>query len=129
MLILLTMCLVLASLVIFVVRRNHESLLLLGLCVSLALEICGVMIFIAKKGGISEDIILFLYFSRKSLNKIRYLGITLNQLGFLIALGRAFFPFIFLEMALHYSMIGWIRKNGWIKHLIMVIPAINLLLY
>lgn len=129
MLILLTMCLVLASLVIFVVRRNHESLLLLGLCVSLALEICGVMIFIAKKGGISEDIILFLYFSRKSLNKIRYLGITLNQLGLLIALGRAFFPFIFLEMALHYSMIGWIRKNGWIKHLIMVIPAINLLLY
>lgn len=129
MLILLSICLVMASLIIFTVKRNSESLLLLGLCISLALEICGVMIFIAKKGGISEDIILFLYFSKSLLNEIRYLGITLNELGFLITLGRTLFPLIFLEIALHYSMIRWIRENSWIKYVVMILPMLTLILY
>ncbi|MBQ9990180.1 MAG: HAMP domain-containing histidine kinase [Lachnospiraceae bacterium] len=129
MLILLSVCLVLASFIIFAVKRNQEAFLLLGLCISLGLEICGVMIFIAKKGGISEDILLFLYFSRDILNRIRYLGITLNQLGFLIALGRTLFPLFFAEISLHYSMIEWVRKNRWIKYAAMVFPATNLILY
>lgn len=129
MLILLTLCMVMASFVILFVKKNHESWLLFGLCLSLAMEICGVMIFIAKKGGISEDILLFLYFSRKVFSKVQYLRITLNQLGYLIALGRTLFPLFFVEMALHYSMIGWIRKNGWINYCLMLLPGINLILY
>lgn len=129
MLILMTLSMVMASLVIVFVKKNQESLLLLGLCISLAMEICGVMIFIAKKGGISEDILLFLYFSRKIFSKVQYLSITLKQLGYLIALGRTLFPLFFVEMALHYSMIGWIRKNGWIRYFLMLLPGISLILY
>ena len=56
MLIILTCCLVLASVLILCVKRSRESFFLCGLSLSLLLEITGVMIFIAKKGGISPDL-------------------------------------------------------------------------
>ena len=58
----------------------------MGLCVSLMLEICGVMIFIAKKGGISLEVVHFLYFSKTVQTRLQYFLITLNQLGYLIAI-------------------------------------------
>lgn len=129
MLVALTLCLVIASLMILFVKKNRESWLLMGLCVSLALEMCGIMIFIAKKGGVSQDVMQFLYFSRTIQEKIRYLWITLNQLGFLIALGRTLYPFFLLEIALNYSMVSWIRKNHWVEKVIAILPAITLILY
>ena len=39
-------------------------LYIFGMCFSLMLEICGVMIFIAKKGGISDEVMHFFYISR-----------------------------------------------------------------
>ena len=64
MLIILTICLVLMSAMLLLLKKSRESLYLMGLCVSLMLEICGVMIFIAKKGGLSLDVVQFLYFSK-----------------------------------------------------------------
>lgn len=52
MLIILTCCLVIASILVLCVKKNKESLYLFCLSLSLMLEIVGVMIFIAKKGGI-----------------------------------------------------------------------------
>ncbi len=129
MLIVLTLILVIASLMMILLRKSNESLLLFGMCISLALEICGVMIFIAKKGGIAEDVMLFLYFSKAIHTRIQYLSITLNQLGYLIALGRVLFPLFFLEMAIQYSMIVWIRKRQWIKSLVKILPFVSLIIY
>ena len=129
MLIVLTLTLVIASLAMIFIRKNKEALLLFGMCISLALEICGVMIFIAKKGGISEDVMLFLYFSKDIHVKIQYLSITLNSLGYLIAVGRVLFPMFFLEMAVQYSMIEWIRKRQWIRYAIRVLPVLGMIIY
>lgn len=129
MLILIALSLVIASFMMIFIRKNNEMLLLFGMCISLAMEICGVMIFIAKKGGISEDVMLFFYFSRSIHNKIQYLGITLYQLGYLIAIGRTLFPLFFIEIAFRYSMISWIRKYQWIKYIVGVFPCVSLIVY
>lgn len=129
MLIVLTLSLVIISMMMITIRKSNELLLLLGMCITLALEICGVMIFIAKKGGVAEDVILFLYFSKGIRSKLAYLGITLNSLGYMIALGRVLFPMFILQMSVRYSMISWIRKRQWIKHVIMILPLGSLILY
>ena len=72
MLIILTVGLVVASVLILCVKRSRESIQLFGLCLSLMLEICGVMIFIAKKGGLSQEVLQFLYFSRVIQTKILF---------------------------------------------------------
>ena len=92
-------------------------------------EICGVMIFIAKKGGISLEVIQFLYISKEIQIKIQYLFITFNKLGYLIALGRTLFPFFLVELAMQYSMIPLIRKNHWISNALVILPAVTIVVY
>lgn len=129
MLIILTIGLVIASVLMLCMKRSRESKELFGLCLSLMLEICGVMIFIAKKGGISREVLQFFYFSREIQTKIQFFLITLNQLGYLIAVGRTLFPFFLIELAMSYSMIPVIRKNMWIQKAVGILPAVALVLY
>lgn len=129
MLIILTFGLVIASILLIFLQKSRESILLLGLCVSLMLEIGGVMIFIAKKGGVSPEVIQFLYFSKGVQYQIQYFLITLSQLGYLIAVGRILFPFFLLEIAFGYSMIPVVRKNRFCQRLAAVLPFSMLILY
>lgn len=129
MLIILTFGLVIASILVLCVKKSTESRKLFGLCLSLMMEICGVMIFIAKKGGISQEVLQFLYFSKTIQTKIQYFLITLNQLGYLIALGRTLFPCFLITLAMNYSMIPILRKNLWIQRIVYVLPGITLVLY
>ncbi len=92
-------------------------------------EICGVMIFIAKKGGISLEVLNFLFISKEIQTKIQYIYITFNKLGYLIALGRTLFPFFLVELAMQYSMIPLIRKNNWTNKAVAVLPAVTLVVY
>lgn len=119
MLIILTFGLVIASILVLCVKKSNESRKLFGLCLSLMMEICGVMIFIAKKGGISQEVLQFLYFSKTIQTKIQYFLITLNQLGYLIALGRTLFPCFLITLAMNYSMIPILRKIYGFKELFM----------
>ncbi len=129
MLIILAASLVIASVLILFLKKSKESLYLFGLCLSLMLEICGVMIFIAKKGGISSEIIHLFYFSNEIKNKIQYLFITLNQMGYLIALGRTLFPLFLIKLAMNYSMIPILRKKRWISHAASILPILTLVIY
>lgn len=129
MLIILTLTLVVVSILTLCVKKSRESIYMFGLCLSLMLEICGVMIFIAKKGGVSQEVMQFLYISQSVRTRIQYFLITLNQLGFLIALGRTLFPFFLLELAMCYSMIPFIRTNTWIQKAVAFLPAITLIAY
>jgi len=109
MLIVLAVCMVIASVVIACAKKNKESFFLMGLCLSLMLEICGVMLFIAKKGGISTEVMHFFYFSKEVKNRIQYMMITLNQMGYLEALGRVLFPF-FLNFFCRCCFVLFFRK-------------------
>ncbi|MFR1593417.1 MAG: ATP-binding protein, partial [Christensenellales bacterium] len=101
--------LLVASVFVLLMKKNRESLYLLGMCCSLMVQFSGILIFIAKKGGYSKSIIGFLFFSQTLRNKLQYLFITLDTLGYVIAVGRYLFPLFLMEIALQYSMIAWVR--------------------
>ena len=64
MLFLLIVLLLIAAGFTMLTKRNRESLFLLGMCCSLMVQFTGILIFIAKKGGYSKNIISFLFFSQ-----------------------------------------------------------------
>ena len=129
MLIILTLFLVISTIIMVFLKKNREMLLLLGSCICLMMEIVGVMIYIAKKGGISESVMHFFYFTDSIREWIRYLYISLGKLGFLINIGRVLFPYFLLDLALNYSMIGPIRRNNWLKKIAAILPFITLIMY
>lgn len=129
MLFLLLGILLIASILVLCVKKSRESIFLLGMCVSLLTQFIGLMIFIAKKGGFSTDILRFLYFSLDNKTTIQYLFITLNTIGYLIAIGRYLFPLFLMQMALQYSMIPWLRRHPHVKAYACVLPIISLVLY
>ena len=57
--------LLVASVSVLLMKKNRESLYLLGMCCSLMVQFTGILIFIAKKGGYSkEHSSRFLFFSQ-----------------------------------------------------------------
>ena len=51
MLFLLIVMMLIASGCVLLLKKNQESLCLLGMCCSLMVQFSGILIFIAKKGG------------------------------------------------------------------------------
>ena len=130
MLLLLSAGLLLGSVITLIVRRNRESFLLAAICLSLTVYFVGLMLLIAKRGGISRDVENFLFFSHSVRLWFQYRLITFNQLGLIVNVGRHFFPLFLLLMAERYSMIGFIRKrHALAARLTAVLPIVTMLLY
>lgn len=129
MLLLLIGALLLASVLVLCLKKSQESFCLLGMCLSLLLQFCGILIFIAKKGGFSQEVLTFLYFSMEIKNKVQYMLITLNAMGYLIALGRYLFPLFLIEFSLCYSMMPVVRRNSWLKKAVVIPPVLSLVIY
>lgn len=129
MLLLLAVGLLVGSVLVLCVKRNLESLLLVGLCLSLTVYFVGLMIFIAKKGGLSHEIMGFLFFSQEIRAWVQYRFITLGQLGYIVALGRYLFPLFLLELTFQYSMLSALRKAPLLRKLVLILPTVSLVLY
>lgn len=129
MLIVLTFSLSLASFYLLMTKKTKEAFYLFGICFSLMIHILGIMIFISKKGGVPHEVMGFLFFNKNIQYKVRYLFITLDQLGYIIAFGRIFYPMFLLKFSICYSMIEFVKKGVWIKRSVFVIPIGNLILY
>ena len=89
----------LASACLLCLKKDRALWFLLGMCGSLMIQFSGILIFIAKKGGYSKDILRFLFFSTRLKMKAQYLYITLDALGYMIGVGRYLFPVFLLELA------------------------------
>ncbi len=129
MLVLLLGVFMIASGFVLYRKRSMESFFLSGMCISLMLEFCGILIFVAKKGGYSREMLEFLFVSIELKTKIQYLVIPLNVIGYMIALGRYLFPFFLLRIAMRYSMISAIRKDTLVKKISVILPAMSLIVY
>lgn len=129
MLMILALCLLLGSVFVFCVKRSRESLLLTALCLSLTVYFLGMLVYIAKKGGYSSEILRFLFFSDQIRTWVRYRFITFSQLGYIIAIGRFLFPPFLLAIAMHYSMLPFIRQRPLVRRLVWVLPCFTLLIY
>lgn len=129
MLLVLTITLFLASFYLLITKKTNESLYLFGICFSLMLHIAGMMIFISKKGGIPHEVMVFLFFNKGIQTKMRYLYITLNQLGYLMAIGRILYPLFLLKFSFCYSMAEFIKKVILIRRIVVLMPVLTLLVY
>lgn len=129
MILVLIALLVVTSIVLLVIKRNTESFLVFGLCSSLLVFWLGTLTYIAKKGGISVELQLFLYLTAGIKTKLQYLMLTLGQLGYTVALGRYTFPLFLMRLALHYNMHPVIRKRRWLVYAAYVFPIASLIVY
>ncbi|NQN53094.1 GHKL domain-containing protein [Streptococcus suis] len=104
MLILLLLLFVIVSAILPFFYRARESVAISSLLFSLVLTVGTVVIYIAKKGGIEDEFISFFFINKLVRDSLRSLPITLHQLGFLLAIGRCFFPYFLLRVAVSYSL-------------------------
>lgn len=119
----------LASTCLLCLKKDRALWFLLGMCGSLMIQFSGILIFIAKKGGYSKDILHFLFFSTRLKMKAQYLYITLDALGYMIGVGRYLFPVFLLELALHYSMLPLLRRRPFLSLWALVLPTVSLICY
>src|SRR5699024_6921889 len=127
MLIILMLFLIVSSILVLLVKRNKETSYIFCMCISVAVLIIGNMLYIAKKGGISDKLQNFYFFSPVIKSYAQYFLITLDSLGYMVAIGRYLFPIFLLLLAIHYSGIEWINRNKVIRKLILLPLVISLI--
>lgn len=129
MLVVVLFFLVISSIVIFFLRRDRQTKLLLGLCLSFFCMFVGIIIYLAKTGGLQTGQKFLLFFDTRIQRKLAYMIFPLRRLGYLIAFGRTMFPGFLLMIAVNYSMsprlVKWKKWEG----LLWVLPGITLILY
>lgn len=115
--------------VIMLFKRSRETFYIFMACLSLAIFIIAELMYIAKKGGISQDVEILYYLTNDVRLKFQYYAILLETLGFLLAVGRFLFPLYLILLATTYSAIPFLRRNKWIKYTFYFFPLLSILLY
>ena len=129
MLIVVALALLAVATILCIIKRDRESFYVFGLCVSLAVFLLTICMFIAKRGGFSDQLKILLFLSKSVNLYLRYFVITLKSMGYLMAVGRYLFPYFFLLLAMHYSMIGFVRKRRWLPVVAGILPVVSLIIY
>lgn len=121
--------LVISSVVIVFLRRDKQTKLLLGLCLSFVCMFVGIIIFLAKTGGLQTGQKFLLFFDTGIQRKLSYMIFPLRRLGYLIAVGRTLFPGFMLMIGLNYSMSQKVLRYKKWDIAVMAVPAVTLVLY
>lgn len=127
-LIVLILCVV-TSVFVVIWRRDTLSLYLLGMSVSNLLMLAGVIMYIAKMGGLAATEQVFLFLVPEIQRWLLYLPISMSPLGYTVAIGRTLFPYFLLLVALEMTMIPWIRQRGRMLRLLALVPPVFFLIY
>lgn len=89
----------------------------------------GIIIFLAKTGGLDAEQKFLLFFDLRVQRHLSYLVFPLHPLGYLIAVGRHLFPGFLLMVAMETSM-EQVMVRWKSKYLIaMILPLLTLVLY
>lgn len=121
--------LVISSIAVFFMRRDRQSRLMLGLCISFVCMFVGIIIYLAKTGGLQTGQRFFLFFDTRIQRRLSYMIFPLHKLGYLIAVGRSLFPGFLLIVALNYSMIPWVVRHRRTHITVFLLPVLTLVLY
>ncbi|MEG1149549.1 MAG: HAMP domain-containing sensor histidine kinase [Niameybacter sp.] len=120
MLIIITILMTLVCIYVVLVKRDSTSLLLCALCVSFIVMFVGIIIYISKSGGFSQMQRFYLFLIPKIQMELQYLPVSLDSLGYMVAVGRFTFPIILLTIAINYSMEPVVRRRiKWTKCLLI----------
>lgn len=126
MVLILMLFFVIISFVILILKRDLEALYVTGMTLSLASMVTGVFIYIAKKGGLRSEAIEFFFINDPIRIFLQYYLITLDDLGFMMAVGRILFPMFFLYAALRYSRRYMEKPWRLMNQLLWVPPLLSL---
>lgn len=112
-----------------ILKRQRGYFLLAGLSASLFVYLLFTLIYIAKKGGVGEQLSFILFVAPGFRTFLQYLQLTLPQLGYSMAVGRYLFPWLFLLTALDHSSTA--RMHGLLKFTVpsALLPVFSLILY
>lgn len=129
LIIVLFLCLA-TSVIVAARRRDSLSLSLLGMSLSNSVMLTGVVIYIAKMGGTAAKQRVFLFLAPALQTWLQYLPLSMDKLGYLVAVGRCLFPLFALFAALETTMISAVRRR--LKPLRLaacVVPLLSLVYY
>ncbi|MCI8664976.1 MAG: HAMP domain-containing histidine kinase [Hungatella sp.] len=129
MLLIVLVFLAVSSVALFFLKRDQQTIWLLGLCFSFICMFVGITIYLAKTGGLSPEQKMFLFFDTRIQRRLSYLMIPLRKLGYIIAIGRYLFPLFLLLTAVHYSMIPAILRLRARSQAVFVFPVLSLVVY
>jgi len=111
-------------------RRDALALYLLGLSASLCLMFAGIIIYIAKMGGLAATQTSFLFLGTSLQHWLQFLALPMDRLGFVVAVGRTLFPLFALFIALELSMIFAVRRRSrQLHHWACLMPGLLLVFY
>ena len=129
MLLIVLLFLAVSSVALFFLKRDQRTVWMLGLCFSFIFMFVGIIIYLAKTGGLSPEQKMFLFFDTRIQRRLSYMIFPLQKLGYMIAIGRYLFPPFLLMIAMNYSMVPAVlrfRKNGI---LVFLVPFVSLVVY
>ena len=129
MLLSLITLLVLIEGVFLLLRRDRRSVLLFLSSLSLFTFILGILLYIAKKGGITEATSVLLYGFDEIRRWMQYRVMTLGQLGYIVALGRYLFPLFILFAAFSFSYFPLALRMKRLWWTLAILPAFSLIIY
>lgn len=118
------------SILVALRRRDPLSLFLLGMSVSNLFLLAGVVVYIAKMGGLAATEQTFLFLTPGIQRWLQFLPIPMDRLGYMVAVGRTLFPYFLMRVALETTMIPWIRRRiRVLKPLSLAVPVLFLIYY
>lgn len=117
------------SLALLFLRRDKRSLFLFLSSASLFTFYTTMLIYIAKKGGISNETSFMLFCTLSFRRQLQYMVLTLQTLGYTMAISKFLFPYFLLLSSL--TMVYLKRKVRLIAIAITasVLPLIFLIIY
>jgi Signal transduction histidine kinase len=124
-----TLLIIIYSVVYVAAKRDSGAFFRLLFSLSFALFMFGLLIYIAKKGGVANSFTPVLYLTSGIRRQMQYTSLTLGRLGYIVALGRYLFPLLFLILSVHAANSVPGDRLKTIYLLISIVPVITLVLY
>lgn len=116
-------------LMLMIFRKDFLSVCFLGMSAANIAMIGGVVVYIAKMGGLAAKEEMFLFFTLEIHRWLQFLPISMDVLGYVVAVGRMLFPMFLFWAALDTSMIPLIRRKKRLLHILSVVPTVCFLIY
>lgn len=116
-------------LMLMLIRKDFLSACLLCMSAANIALIGGVVIYIAKMGGLAASEETILFFSQEIHRWLKFLPLSMDVLGYIVAVGRMLFPMFLFWAALDTSMIPLVRRKKHILHIASAVPTVLFLIY
>ena len=117
------------SFALFLLRHDRRSLFLSLASISFSIFYFTMIIYIAKKGGISKATTFMLFFSYHFRQKLQFMVLTLQTLGFTMAISKFMFPYFLLLSSLSMAHFKQKIKSSLVSILLSLLPIAFIVIY